>query len=58
MSTRHPKQAHALAATHNKPLQRDPDPVMDPIGWRKWWMTWHPGNNWKSSSVAWNARVC
>ncbi len=34
-----------------------PDPVGDPIMWRKWWLALHAGKTWADAGVAWRAAV-
>lgn len=44
-----PEAARVLGAT--------PDPVGDPIGWRKWWLACNRGKSWADAGAAWNAAV-
>lgn len=37
--------------------QSQPDPLMDPIGWRKWWMKTNPGKSWEDSDRPWGNLV-
>ncbi len=35
----------------------EPDPISDPIGWRKWWLSRNPGKTWADADAAWRKRV-